>query len=71
MSDRIEHPIEHSLSANATEDQQRDFFVGVYEACKMLLTSPRIKPAQREVIEEMAYAAQERLEGLGVRFNES
>lgn len=69
MSD-MTHPLENRLSPTATKDEQRNFYVGAWEACRLLLTSPRMKKAQVEVLEEMAYFAQERLEALGVTFSD-
>lgn len=69
LGESMTHPLERRLKPDATEDQQRDFYVGAYEACRMLLTSPRMKKAQIEIIEEMAHFVIERLEALGVSFN--
>lgn len=64
------HPLEHRLDPEADEQQARDFWVGAYEACRMLLSSPRMKKPQVEIIEEMGKFIKERLEALGVTFNE-
>lgn len=66
----MKHPLEHRLDPKADEQQQRDFWAGAYEACRMLLTSPRMKKAQIEIIEEMGEFIKERLEALGVTFND-
>ena len=44
------------------------YWLGYYNACRELLTSPRMNKPQREIIEEQAYIAKERLEKLGATF---
>jgi hypothetical protein len=50
---------------------ETDYWSGVYEACRLLLTAPRMNRAQRKVIEEQAHKAKDQLERRGVRFRES
>lgn len=65
----MKHPLEHRLNPKVDEQEQRDFWAGAYEACCMLLRSPRMNKAQIEIIEEMREFVKERLEALGVMFN--
>ena len=53
-----------------TVAQRIDFYSGAYEMCKLLLTSPRMKKAQVEIIEEQAEDVRVQLEALGVKFTE-
>ena len=44
---------------------------GAYSMCARLLTSPRFNRPQREIIEEQAYEAKDKLEALGVSFSDA
>jgi len=44
------------------------YWLGFYNACKLLSTSPRMNKAQREVIEEQGYRAINELEKRGIKF---
>ncbi|MCW3019362.1 MAG: hypothetical protein JWN10_1670 [Solirubrobacterales bacterium] len=75
-----DHPLAHRLRCacgkpegceHLTTDQQRDFYSGAYEMGRLLLTSPRMRKAQREIIEDTALFAKDELEKLGVSFAEA
>lgn len=46
------------------------YLQGRYDTCRLLLSSPRMNKAQSEVIRDLALAAKEELERLGVGFTE-
>ena len=51
-----------------TEAQKEWFYRGMYEQCRILLTSPRMRKLQVELIEGQAEYAMDELRKLGVRF---
>ncbi len=49
-------------------EQQEWFWRGMYEQCRVLLTSPRMHKPQVEIIENQAHIAMDELRKFGVRF---
>jgi hypothetical protein len=70
MSEHRDAPPEPYEGAVTIEQEQIAYLTGRYNTCRLLLTSPRMNRALREVIEEVAYRARDELEKRGVTFAE-
>lgn len=74
MSGRESTVVDEGRIAPTNEPDDRPeriaYLSGRYDMCALLLTSPRMNRAQREVIEMVAYETKEKLEALGVTFTE-
>lgn len=53
-----------------TDAETIAYYQGAYDQCRRLLTSPRMKRPQVEIIEDEAYRLKDELEQRGVMFKE-